>query len=52
MIVRGKAPGTESVVDIVVEHGRVVRVTLIKKDLALILAGQTSMFAQGFLIPR
>src|SRR4030043_184997 len=52
MIIRGKIPGTESPVDIVVEHGKVVRVDPYQKGSSYNFGGEDLYLCSGFFDPQ
>jgi N-acetylglucosamine-6-phosphate deacetylase len=52
MIVRGKVPGTESIVDIVVEHGKVVRVDPCQEGSRFDFGGTSFYACSGFFDPQ
>jgi N-acetylglucosamine-6-phosphate deacetylase len=52
MIIRGKIPGTESVVDIVVEHGKIIQVDPYQKGFPCDFGGTELYVCPGFFDPQ
>jgi N-acetylglucosamine-6-phosphate deacetylase len=52
MIIRGKIPGTESPVDIMVEHGKVIQVDSYQKESSCDFGGADLYLCSGFFDPQ
>jgi len=52
MIIRGKVPGTESLVDIVVEHGKIIQISPYQKGSSCGFGGADLYLCSGFFDPQ